>query len=113
MKTNQLCRKLKKTIKKSRKTNISNNAAKLSKKYNLQRNKMTLVRINTKGCTRLKARNTVDDLTNKVTKFKHGFEIPASIAKKIKQRRIIKMQRRMNCVDRKKKLQRKVAVQLQ
>lgn len=41
-----------------------------------------------KGYTLLKARSTVDNLTQKLSRFKQGFEIPASVAKKIKQRRL-------------------------
>lgn len=40
------------------------------------------------GFTLLKAKNTVDTLNKKLSRYKHGFEIPNSIAKKIKQRRV-------------------------
>lgn len=35
-----------------------------------------------KGYTLINARNTVDGITKKLRRFKHGFEIPASIGKK-------------------------------
>lgn len=52
------------------------------------KNALIPAKLNTKGITILKAKNTVDDLTDKLSRFRHGFEVPASITKKIKQRRL-------------------------